>query len=244
MKGKIIVFLLSMLLTMSMYAFVGSTCAESSDVRIRFNASAVGECFVGYGGPGGPGYPSPYEWYGLGKGVAGISGFANAVPFPGTYLGILGDVYLADYVDAHGSISLDWTEENGDTHFVRARLYSVASTGLGLFIPKADVFSVPAAGQPDSIIKTLGLTGIHRSGSSIERISGMALFMVYPVGFSPFTPPISLMGVAVYFGSDISERLYMAYWLNEQTNLPIAGPESPTILVPAADVFRHTVDIM
>lgn len=242
-KGRATVFLLVVLLAVSAYAFVGSVKAEESETRIRFNATAAGDCFLGYGGPG-PGYPSPYEWYGLGRGSAGISGSAEAVPFPGTYLDVLGDVYLADSVEAHGFVSVNWVEESGSKHSLRVVVHSEPSTGLGLFIPEADAFGVPITGHPDSATKALAFNGVHISGSVVQRISGIALFMAFPAGFSPMQPPTSVISITAYLMDIASMRLYYISWLNEQVTAPIDGPGSPTILVPEANVFHRKVEIM
>jgi len=242
-KGRATVVLLTVLLAVSAFAFVGSANAEESETTIKFNATAEGDCFVGYGGPG-PGYPSPYEWYGLGRGSGGITGSAEAVPFPGTYIDVLGDVYFADSAEAHGFVSVNWVEEDGSKHSLRVVIYSKPSTGLGIFVPEADVFSVPIGGHPDSVNKVLAFNGVHIWGSVVQRISGMALFMTFPAGFSPMQPPTSVIAITVYLIDVASLRLYYLGWLNQQVSVPVDGPGSPTILVPEANVFHRNVKII
>jgi len=242
-RRKTVVLLLIALLAVSTYTFGGSVSAQEPEVRIRLAAAAAGDCFVSYGSPG-PGYPDPYEWYGLGKGTAGISGFAEAVPFPGTYFDVLGDVYRTDSVKAHGFVSVRWVEDDGSRHLLLAAVYSEPSTGLGILVPEADAFSIPLGGDPDSANKALAFNGVHMTGSVVQRISGIALFSAGPAGFSPAQPPTSVIAIGVYLIDVASGRLYWIGWLNEQVTVPVPGLEDPTILVPEAKVFRMDVEII
>lgn len=242
-RMKTTILLLAILLIAATPIFAVSVEGQSNVVSIKFKGLAAGKCFIGYGGPG-PGHPDPYEWWGIGKGNTGISGRAETVPLEGTYIDALGDAYVAEYVEAQGDISTSWIEEDGSKHRLIARLYSTASTGLGVFVPDANCFSVPLGGQPGTILKALRFEGIHASGSEIQRIDGIALFSAWPLGFSPVSPPTSVIAIEVFLLDENTETLYIALWLNEQVMLPISGfGTSPSILVPAAQVFQHKVEI-
>jgi len=242
MKKIISVLLYTALLTVVLLASASTARGQTDEVSISFRVHASGECLVGYGNSG-PGHPDPYAWFGVGRGDIGGSGQAQAVPLEGTYLDLLGDCYFAESVEARFHLLLNWRED-GETHVLVARLYSDSSTGLSVFVPDADCFSVPIGGHPDSPVKALRFEATLLSNSKVQRISGLALVMAWPLGFSPVQPPTSIVCIEAILLDEDSGQMYIAAWLNESCEIPIADPGSPTISVPAAKVFQRAVEII
>jgi hypothetical protein len=245
--SKVRVLASSMLLLICMASlFAGSANAQTGIVSIEFRGHAEGKCLIGYGNPG-PGYPSPYDWWGIGKGSASIVGRAEAVPLEDPsllYLEALGDTYISESLSTKGTVSLDWAEEDGSKNKIAATLYSDAST-QGIFVPEGDYFSVPLGG-PNAGSVALKFRGIRTGDHVVQKMEGMAVFNTLPPGFSPANqnvPPFRV--VQLLFVDLVSGKLFMAIWLSEALQVPIYGgvPESPSILVPAAKILQSRVEI-
>jgi len=245
--SKVRVLAASMFLLICMISiFAGSVNAQTSIVSIRFRGLANGDCFIGYGAPG-PGYPSPYDWLGIGKGSVSINGHAEAVPLEDpslSYLKILGDTYVSESLSTHGTASLNWVEEDGSKNQLVATLYSDASTE-GIFVPEGDYFSVPLGG-PNAGPVALKFKGIRIADHVVQKMEGMAVLYSMPLGFSSGNPHVySIRIVHLLLVDLVSGKLFMAIWLSEAWQIPIYGgvPGSPSILVPAAKILQSKVEI-
>lgn len=233
---KISALLSMLLLTVLASTVVASTEAQVTESStIKFKASAVGECFMGYGDPW-PIMPYPRVWSGIGRGIARISGRAEAVPFDHDFIE---NAYIPESLNARSSISLSWTEEDGSKHRLQAVLYSTASA-VGVFFPDDDYFNV--AGRPVGEMPVEGLMfrGEHTSGSEIQRISGVALFLCTWFGFSPDHYSSSIHLNEVILLDEDTETMYAAIWTSEETLMPPLTP----LLVPAAKVFQRNVEVI
>jgi len=244
LRPRILTALLTLLIGTSVFA--ASANAQTGIVSIRFRGLTNGDCFIGYGAPG-PGYPSPYDWLGIGRGSVSIDGHAEAVPLEDpslSYLKVLGDTYVSESLSTHGTASLNWVEKDGSKNQLVATLYPDASTE-GIFVPEGDHFSVPLGG-PNAGPVALKFRGIRTGDHVVQKMEGMAVLYSMPLAFSPANPHISSIRIVHLLLVDlVSGKLFMAIWLSEAWQIPIYGgvPESPSILVPAAKILQSKVEI-
>lgn len=237
-KTKVSILVSLVLLTIAV-SFIGPVRSQVEEVSIRFSGQVTGDFLIVYGAPMDGPWPNPIEWFGLAKGTAEIRGCAESVPWQ--YIGSFGQTYSSENLEAKGHVNLRWTEgENSHENLLILDLYSTEFT-MGFFAPDADYFSVPVGGVPPP--SALRFDGKYVSGSMVQRIEGFGLFATFLLPLSgPGVPPVP--GVFTLLLIDVTtQRMYTLIWAYQDTEIPI-GQGGPTILVPAAKVFKSKVDIV
>lgn len=242
-KSKIRVLLLTLLISLAS-TFAVSANAQTGIVSVKFRGYAEGECFFGYGNPG-PGTPLPYDWWGIGKGSVGLNGHAEALPLEtsGTWLEVLGDAFISESLNARGTVTLSWLEEDSSKNQLAIMLYSDASTH-GIFMPESGYFSVPLGG-PDAGAVALKFKGYRIVDHVIQKMEGIAALGSMPIGLSPANPNISpFRGIGLAFVDLLSGKGFIAMWSSDTLELPIYGQgPGPTILVLAAKTLQSIVEV-
>jgi len=247
-KIKISTALLSILLISMMFAFVSKADAQTGSVSIQFRGGVVGECFAGVAEARPGDGPGSFEWFGNGRGNAMINGRAEVVHY-GDF-SILGSLYVSESLDAHGTVSFMWTEEDGSRHLIQAILFSDAST-VGYFAPAVDCFAVTAGGGAPEQPPPLRFEGVHMvtKAGHAGRISleGAAWFVAVPPGL-PSDPHYQFFRVVqVFLLDETSQKFYIATWVAEEGSWPIfgyGGPGGgPLIPIPAARTLQTEVKI-
>lgn len=236
-KTKVSILVALVLLTIAV-SFIGPVKSQVEEVSIRFSGHVTGDCLIVYGAPIAGPWPNPIEWSGSAKGTAEIRGYAESVLRQ--YMGSFGKTYGSENLEANGHVNLRWTEGENNHNLLILDLYSTEFT-MGFFAPDVDYFSVPVGGVPP--INALRFDGKFVSGSIVQRIEGLGLFATFLLPLSgPGVPPVPGIFTILLF-DETTQRMYTLIWASQDTEIPI-GLGGPTVLVPAAKVFKSKVDIV
>jgi len=233
-KVKISSILLSVLLISMSSMFIDLVSGQNGAVSIKFKAQAGGSCLTGYGGVN-PLMPVPRIWSGLGDGTARIDGVAEATPYKAYFVD---GAYTSQSIRASGLVAFDWVEENGFKHHLKATISSNISNSMrATFLPMDDYFNSPLFES-----SSFTFTGTHKVGSASQDISGLAIFMSSWLGWSPqlYHPgSVAINVINVMLIDENTQTMYAAIWSSEET---LMAPLTP-LIVPAADIFKRSVEI-